>query len=33
MSQQEDLFSNDHEALGQLLDNLDKIPSEELQNK
>lgn len=30
---QSDLFADDHETLGQLLDNLDKIPVNELQNK
>lgn len=30
---QSDLFADDHEALGQLLDNLDKIPIEELTNR
>lgn len=30
MDKQTDLFADDHEMLGQLLDNLDKIPMEEL---
>ncbi|MFY1006098.1 Mor transcription activator family protein [Pasteurella multocida] len=30
---QSDLFADDHEMLGQLLDNLNKIPVDELQNK
>lgn len=33
MSHQSDLFAEDHETLGQLLNNLDKIPIDELQNK
>ncbi|CDF99266.1 transcriptional regulator [Avibacterium paragallinarum] len=33
MDKQTDLFADDHEVLGQLLDNLDKIPVEELASR